>query len=152
MQEMNMKKILLAGLLSCLFILSALGCSSSENNVKKKSLVSEQDQKHLIHTIKKQKSDTQVRGQGVVIKRLPDDTKGHQHQRFLLKLKSGQVILIAHNIDLAPKITSLRKGDVVAFYGEFEWNQKGGVVHWTHHDPRGKHTGGWLMHKGVKYK
>jgi Protein of unknown function (DUF3465) len=97
-------------------------------------------------------SDLQVQGEGVVVKVLPDDRKGSRHQRFLLRLDSGQTILIAHNIDLAPRIDRLRKGDTVAFYGEYEWNEKGGVVHWTHHDPGGRHADGWLAHDGMTYE
>jgi len=93
-------------------------------------------------------SDLQVQGEGVVIKILPDDVKGSRHQRFLLRLGGGQTLLIAHNIDLAPRISSLSAGDKVAFYGEYEWNEKGGVLHWTHHDPKGRHIDGWLKHDG----
>lgn len=101
---------------------------------------------------KERESDIQVRGQGQVIKILSDDTKGSRHQRFILKLESGQTLLIAHNIDLAPRINNLKKNDTVEFYGEYEWNSKGGVIHWTHHDPKRKHAGGWLKHKGAKYQ
>jgi hypothetical protein len=97
-------------------------------------------------------SDVQVKGSGTVIRILKDDNKGSRHQKFILKLSSGQTILIAHNIDLAPKINSISKGDQVQFYGEYEWNKKGGVVHWTHHDPKGRHVGGWLKHNGSTYK
>lgn len=106
----------------------------------------------IVSVIQNKKSNSQVSGSGIVISTLPDDTKGSQHQRFILKLVSGQTLLIAHNIDLAPRINSLHKGDTVAFYGEYEWNSKGGVVHWTHRDPRGSHIGGWLKHKGVTYQ
>ncbi|MBN2864985.1 MAG: DUF3465 domain-containing protein [Thiotrichales bacterium] len=97
-------------------------------------------------------SDVQVQGEGVVIKVLPDDNVGSRHQKFILKLPSGQTLLISHNIDLAPRLDSLSTGDTVEFYGEYEWNAKGGVVHWTHHDPRGKHLNGWLKHNGSTYQ
>ena len=97
-------------------------------------------------------SNVQVSQTGIVVKVLPDDNKGSRHQRFILKLPSGQTVLIAHNIDLAAKITSINTGDSVEFYGEYEWNAKGGVVHWTHHDPAGWHEGGWLKHNGVLYE
>lgn len=97
-------------------------------------------------------SDVQVKGNGTVIRILKDDNEGSRHQKFILKLPSGQTILIAHNIDLAPRIDSISKGDQVQFYGEYEWNKKGGVVHWTHHDPKGHHTGGWLKHNGSTYQ
>lgn len=100
----------------------------------------------------KQQSDVQVRGSGIVSRVLPDDNKGSRHQKMILKIPSGLRLLIAHNIDLAPRIDNIREGDSVDFYGEYEWNEKGGVVHWTHHDPGGRHIGGWLKHKGETYQ
>ncbi|NOU00001.1 MAG: DUF3465 domain-containing protein [Gallionella sp.] len=99
-----------------------------------------------------QQSGQQVSGQGVVVRILPDDNDGSRHQKFIIRLPSGQTILIAHNIDLAPKIGSLQEGDTVEFFGQYEWNEKGGLVHWTHHDPNGSHTAGWLQHQGQKYQ
>lgn len=97
-------------------------------------------------------SNVQVRGSGVVVRILPDDLQGGRHQRFILELSSGQTVLISHNIDLAPRVNALRKGDTVEFFGEYEWNSKGGLVHWTHHDPAGRHQGGWLKHNGSTYQ
>ena len=99
-----------------------------------------------------QTSNLQVQGQGIVTKILSDDNKGSRHQRFLLRLSSGQTLLIDHNIDLAPRIPNLKVGDTVAFYGEYEWNAKGGVIHWTHHDPQKRHSNGWLKHQGKTYQ
>jgi hypothetical protein len=98
------------------------------------------------------KSDVQVTGKGEVVKVLPDDNKGSRHQRFILRVGEGLTVLVAHNIDLAPKISGLGRGDAVAFSGEYEWNAKGGVIHWTHHDPKGRHIGGWLKHNGRTYQ
>jgi hypothetical protein len=100
----------------------------------------------------RRQSDIQVQGEGVVTRILADDLDGSRHQRFILRLSSGQTVLVAHNIDLAPRIGGLRTGDSVAFYGEYEWNPKGGVIHWTHHDPGGRHTAGWLKHGGELYQ
>ncbi len=97
-------------------------------------------------------SNIQVTGSGRVKAVLKDDLKGSRHQKFILSVASGHSVLIAHNIDLAPRIDSIQKGDRVDFSGEYEWNEKGGVVHWTHHDPKKRHTGGWLKHDGRLYQ
>lgn len=94
----------------------------------------------------------QVRGEGTVTRVLSDDNEGSRHQRFILRLGSGRTVLVAHNIDLAPRIPGIEVGDRVAFFGEFETNDRGGVIHWTHHDPRGSHPDGWLEHKGQRYE
>jgi len=101
----------------------------------------------LTKAIEDHASHLQVEGEGAVVRILSDDTEGSRHQRFILRLATGQTILIAHNIDLAPRV-SIREGDVVAFSGEYEWNEKGGVVHWTHRDPAGRHPDGWLKSGG----
>lgn len=97
-------------------------------------------------------SNVQVQGSGKVLKVLSDDNNGSRHQRFILKLPSNLTVLVAHNIDLSNKIINLKAGDNIEFYGEYEWNNKGGVLHWTHKDPRGKHKDGWLKHNGIVYK
>ncbi|EGQ9437420.1 DUF3465 domain-containing protein [Vibrio cholerae] len=99
-----------------------------------------------------QQSDLQVQGLGQVVKVLPDDNDGSRHQKFILKLNSGQTLLVVHNIDLAPRIPNLKVGDSVEFYGEYEWNKKGGVLHWTHKDPQNRHAHGWLKHNDQVYE
>ena len=102
--------------------------------------------------IEQWRSGQQVSGIGTVVRVLSDDNDGSRHQRFILELGSERTLLVAHNIDLAPRIPSLSKGDTVAFYGEYETNQQGGVIHWTHHDPQGRHAAGWLEHEGQRYQ
>jgi hypothetical protein len=83
---------------------------------------------------------------------LPDDREGSPHQRFIVEIGTDLTVLVALNIELAPRIETLRSGDEVAFRGRYEYTPKGGVVHWTHHDPQGRHPGGWIDHGGRRYE
>lgn len=97
-------------------------------------------------------SNVQVYGAGVVISILPDDLDGSRHQKFIIELNSSQTLLISHNIDLSPRIDELSLDDHIEFFGEYEWNDKGGVIHWTHHDPEGNHAAGWILHSNTIYQ
>ncbi|MEM9382179.1 MAG: DUF3465 domain-containing protein [Planctomycetota bacterium] len=98
------------------------------------------------------RSDVLVEAAGEVVHLLPDDEEGSRHQLFLCELSNGLTLKISHNIDIAPYIP-LEEGDVVRFRGEYEWNEKGGVVHWTHRNTRGgEHPGGWIDHEGTRYR
>lgn len=94
----------------------------------------------------------QVEGRGTIARILPDDDDGSRHQRLIVQVSANQTVLIAHNIDLAPRVPNVRVGDEIAFFGEYEWNPEGGVIHWTHHDPAGQHVAGWLRHDGRVYQ
>ena len=98
------------------------------------------------------KSNLQVYGTGIVVSILPDDRDGSHHQRFIIELKSKQTLLITHNIDLSPRIFALSINDRIEFFGEYEWNAKGGVIHWTHHDPLEIHVNGWIYHNNIIYQ
>jgi hypothetical protein len=93
-----------------------------------------------------------VEAGGSVLQVLQDDREGSRHQRFILRLRSGHTVLVSHNIDLAPRVPRLERGDEVRFRGQYEWNERGGVIHWTHHDPDGRRPGGWLRHDGATYR
>ncbi|RZG76317.1 DUF3465 domain-containing protein [Acinetobacter sp. WCHAc060025] len=100
----------------------------------------------------KKLSNVQVQSIGKVKAILRDDNEGSRHQKFILSLDNGLTVLVAHNIDLAPRIENLKKGDMVEFFGEYEYSNQGGVMHWTHHDPSRRHTNGWLKHDGKTYQ
>jgi hypothetical protein len=106
----------------------------------------------IVSSYEAKRSDVVVEGEGRVVAVLPDDNEGSRHQRFIVEVEPDRTVLISHNIDLAPRVAGLRKGDTVAFRGEYEWNAKGGVVHWTHHDPQGRRPGGWIERNGRRFK
>lgn len=89
--------------------------------------------------------------EGTVKRSLPDDNEGSRHQRFILTLADGKTLLVAHNIDLAKRVP-LKKGDTVTLHGRYETNARGGVLHWTHHDPDGRRSGGWVELNGERYR
>ncbi len=89
--------------------------------------------------------------EGTVERVLGDDTQGSRHQRFIMRLPSGQTLLVAHNIDLARRVAGLTPGASVKVHGEYDWNENGGLMHWTHKDPLGKHEAGWIEIGGNRY-
>ena len=109
------------------------------------------DDQVLLTAFQNKESNLQVNGKGTVTILLENDTSGTRHQKFIIKLASGQTLLVSHNIDLAPMINSLKIGDNIEFYGEYLWNDEGGLIHWTHTDPSGEHIDGWLFHNGLFY-
>lgn len=93
---------------------------------------------------------TWIEGTGVVLRLIADDNDGARHQRFILDLRNGQTVLMAHNIDLADRVP-VGLGDRVYFRGMYEWNEQGGLVHWTHHDPLGIEDGGFIRYRAKVY-
>ena len=106
----------------------------------------------LLRLFEERRSGVVVEGYGTIARILPDDTEGSRHQRFILEVGQAQTLLISHNIDLAPRVDDIREGDTIRFRGQYEWNERGGVVHWTHHDPNGRRPGGWIRHRGRDYR
>ena len=97
-------------------------------------------------------SDVMVEVEGMVRRILPDDNEGSRHQKFIVGMSDGHTILVSHNIDLAPRVQNISAGTPIRISGEYEYNSKGGVVHWTHHDPAGRHPGGWIEYQGKRYQ
>jgi hypothetical protein len=106
----------------------------------------------LNNAIANHQRDVEVQGSATVTRLLPDDNEGIRHQKFIIRIASGQTLLVAHNIDQANRIDALRPGDTIDFHGEYEWTPQGGVIHWTHHDSSGRHPAGWIKLNGQTYQ
>lgn len=105
----------------------------------------------ILDAFEHRQSDVIVQSTAVVKKNLPDDNVGARHQKCILRLPSGHSVLLAHNLDLADRVPC-RVGDELEFYGEYEYTEQGGVIHWTHHDPGQRRRDGWIRHAGKTYQ
>ena len=144
-----MKPIHITAVVVCALLWT--GCGSTVQSSVPNGVVAV-DNGAIGRAFRDRRSDVQVEGAGVVARLLEDDVEGSRHQRFIVRLPTGQTVLIAHNIDIAPRVADLQEGDRARFYGEYVWNEKGGLVHWTHHDPQGKHVAGWIKHNERTYQ
>ena len=109
--------------------------------------------KALAEAFKNRRSNVAIDSlSGTVEALLPDDLEGDRHQRFIIRVSRDQTVLVVHNIDMAPRVNGLRKGDRVSVKGEYEWNERGGLLHWTHKDPRSSHEDGWIDFNRVRYE
>ena len=140
-----MYRLILLLIVICSFFVSS-GCEQAQTDYSVDGIVT------IERAFRNRESNFFVTSKGIVEQILPDDVKGTQHQRFIVRLKNDQTLLITYNIDVAPRIHDVHEGDEIRFRGEYEWNEKGGVIHWTHHDPLMKRAGGWIEHKGKRYQ
>jgi hypothetical protein len=69
------------------------------------------------------------------------------HEGFLLHLRGsagrGLTIRVEDNVDLTGPIP-MAAGDDVEVRGEYVYDERGGLIHYTHLDPRGRHPGGYV--------
>lgn len=92
-----------------------------------------------------------VQGRGMtVVQLLPDDNQGRPHQKFVVRLSTGQMIVAISNLDMCPHVP-VQVGDLVGLGGQFIWTKDGGIIHWLHHDPRGNRPDGYIEHRGQTY-
>jgi hypothetical protein len=155
------KAVLLLGIALAAFYLgresnqdptSADPASRQRSGTVRADLPEAQGETAIAQAFRLKRTDVPVQSQARIIKALSDDTNGSRHQRILVELPDGQSILIAHNIDLAPRLADIQPGEPIQFKGEYVWNAKGGIVHWTHRDPGGRHAGGWLKYRGETHQ
>lgn len=99
------------------------------------------------------RSNVEVTADGEVTRLLADETsETGTHQRFILTLRgSSQTLLITNNVSIGKRVPVV-VGDAVVVHGEYVWNDQGGLVHFTHHDPERSHEGGWIERQGLRYE
>jgi len=99
------------------------------------------------------RSTVEVTADGMVTRVLADESgPSGLHQRFIIRLAgSTQTVLVENNVTIGQRAPVL-VGDVVMVHGEYVWNDQGGLIHFTHHDPAPAHEGGWIELKGVRYQ
>jgi hypothetical protein len=73
-----------------------------------------------------------------------------RHEEFSVRSAAGPLEVV-DNVDIAPQIP-LSPGDSIEVRGEMVHDPgKPPVVHWTHHDPGGRHPGGFIRYRGQMY-
>jgi hypothetical protein len=75
------------------------------------------------------------------------------HEQFIVAVRANsaeQDVLVADNISIG-RAAPVRKGDDVTVRGELAIDPSGPVIHWTHHDPRGRHQSGYVRLNGILY-
>ncbi len=124
-----------------------------ERNVPSSSTASQESvsQDQVLQAQAQQARKVEVLFSARVRKILPEDTKGLPHELFLLDLNNGTTVKVAHDIKYAPRVP-IQVGDLVTVKGEYIWNKRGGVVHWTHHSDTPRHEGGYIDYAGNRYE
>jgi len=99
------------------------------------------------------RSTVEVTAEGVVTSVLADDSgPSGMHQRFIIRLAgSTQTVLVDNNVTIGQR-APVSPGNDVIVHGEYVWNDQGGLIHFTHHDPAPAHEGGWIDLKGQRYQ
>jgi len=76
------------------------------------------------------------------------------HTQFLVHLGAGGnglTVRIADNVDMTGRL-QIAPGDSVVVRGEYIYDPRGGLIHWTHRDPRGRHEAGYVAVNGRYYQ
>jgi len=101
-------------------------------------------------------SNEEVEASGTVRKVLGTRlTRSGNHEGFIVEVpvpltSQSLRVKIEDNVDISGSIP-LAAGDHVHFRGEYVYDSRGGIVHWTHHDPRMRHEPGFIEVNGKRY-
>jgi hypothetical protein len=85
----------------------------------------------------------------VVIRVLGErESRSGVHEGFIIRA-GDRSFKVEDNVDITGPIP-LRRGEAVSLLGQLECNDY--VIHWTHHDPRGRHPAGYIKANGTTYE
>jgi len=105
----------------------------------------------IVNAIQAHRNVDFVEGSGmVVVKLLPDDTNGAQHQKWIVRLSNGLTMQAVYNTDMCEHVP-LNVGDVVSMGGQFIMTNQGPLLHWLHYDPRQNRPDGYVEVNGKDY-
>jgi hypothetical protein len=106
----------------------------------------------IVQDFQNHQSQVEVTADATVVQVLPDRVSASGiHEQFIVRLTSGDLtLLVEHNLSIAPR-APVAVGDHVIVHGEYIWNAQGGLIHFTHHDPQGRHEGGFIEENGSTY-
>ncbi len=146
---------LFVALLAAVYVVQQFGAATQQGEVRTSTGIEQSELSSsgaIERAFQTKQSNLFVTTEGQIQRILSDDRQEPRHQRIILELPSGHTVLIAHNIDLAPRVANIEVGHTLRVRGDYEWNPQGGVIHWTHHDPEGRREGGWIEHKSRRYE
>lgn len=99
----------------------------------------------------KKDSGAWVELSGRILRLLPDDDNDGGHQRFVVDTGNGSTMLVTHNLALSGRVPA-GIGDRLYLRGRFEWNERGGLIHWTHDDPFRNEPAGYIRFRGRTFR
>jgi len=98
----------------------------------------------------KKSSNLLVEVDARVVLLLPNRDDIKKLQRFLVELENGHRLEVAHDLELSENVP-VGVSSLIRLKGEFDYNENGGLIHWTHADPAGNRDGGWIEHNDMRY-
>jgi hypothetical protein len=95
-------------------------------------------QAEIIDLINRREETLYVEAQDMkIVKIMPDDRNGREHQIWITQLANGQYVSIIYNSDMCPRVNA-QVGDLMSAGGNlvFDDRTKQPILHWVHYNPR----------------
>jgi len=109
------------------------------------------DNERLINAFEQGRTGVWVSGHGTVKQLVGDETvAGERHQRIVVDVGEVFDLIVRHSVEASERVPVVQ-GDTIAFQGRYEFNGRGGVLGFTHHDPEEPGGGGWVRYQGNVY-